>query len=172
MHARMDSLDANCFGSLWELCSQTRPSGSHFGWRQRGSGVRAGNVHFLRLWEVLHRTFGAGLWGGGYEDCPGRVTLGSGCKRQAVSPTTLLVVGLDRTSGESTGALIDMQSTHRWLGHEVAQFAPPNQWSSYSQLNMERRRDILCQSPDVRVLTPSTQLTPVQSHQSCFCSGK
>lgn len=64
-------------------------------------------------------TYGAGLWVGGYEDCPGRGTLGSGCKRPA-SQATLLVVGLDRTSVESTGALIDMQSTHRWLGQEVA----------------------------------------------------
>lgn len=99
------------------------------------------------------------------------MALGSGCKLS--SSLTLLVVGLDRASVEGTGALVDTQSTHRWLGHEVAQSAPQtSEWPPRSQLNVERCQDILCRSPDVRMLTPSTHPTPVPSHQppSCLAS--
>ena len=75
--------------------------------REKAEGCESGDFHFLSLKGVLYQAYGAGtgVQTGGNKGCPGgNVTLGSGCKRQAVCQATVPVVGLERTSEEGVGA--------------------------------------------------------------------
>lgn len=75
--------------------------------REKTVKCESGDFCFPSLKGVLHPAYGAGTWvqTGENKGYPGdSVTLGSGCKRQAVHQATLSVAGLERTSEEGMGA--------------------------------------------------------------------